>query len=93
MIQDSYSGLGLDMNRFYPYLGGEWVLLEVVVLECDLRCDALGGVHDEQLLEEHEGLAVRLDPVSVHVLHERAVHVAETNRDNYSYRVFLIHLR
>ena len=70
----------ISFFELYPYLGGEWVLLEVVVLECDLRGDSLGGVHDEQLLEEHEGLAVRLDPVTVHVLHERAVHVAETSR-------------
>ena len=58
-------------------LRGKGVLLEVVVLKCNLGCDSLRGVHDEELLEEHERFAVGLYAVPVHVLHERAIDVTE----------------
>ena len=56
---------------------------EVVILHGLLRGDPLGRVHRQELGQELEGLALGLDPVAVHVLHQRAVNVAE-NEDKLS---------
>ena len=55
--------------------GGEGLLLEVIVRHGLLTGVPLGGVHDQELLQQLECLGFRLYPVSVHVLHQGAVYV------------------
>lgn len=60
------------------YLCRERFFSEVIVLQGDFARDPFGRVHDKQLLQEEKGFAVRLDPMPIHVLDQRAVLVAGT---------------
>ena len=51
------------------------LLLEVPVCHGSLTGEPLGGVHDQQFLQELESLRVWFDPVPVHVLQQGAVHI------------------
>ena len=53
-----------------------WVFFEVVVLHCLFGGDSLGWVHDQELLQELERLAVGLDAVLFHVFDKVAVGIA-----------------
>ncbi len=66
------------------YLSWKGLFSEVIVLHGLFRSDSFCRVHGQQLGEKLEGLALRLDAMPVHVLHQRAVQVTEIDCYNHS---------
>lgn len=64
-------------------LSGKRVLRKVAVLHGLFGRDALVGVHQQQLLQQMEGLALGLDFVPLHVLDQRAAQVAARLQINW----------
>jgi hypothetical protein len=64
------------LNFYHLYLRREWLFSKVFILKSGLTGDPLGRVHDQELLQQEESLAVGLDPMPIHIFDQGTVLVA-----------------